>query len=42
MGVLLSCSHVSIIIWLHHLDFNEALGEKATWELHMDALWRFE
>ena len=27
---------------MHHMDFNEAPGEKAWWELHKDAACRFE
>ena len=30
MGILSGCSHVSTTVRLHHLDFNEAFGEKAT------------
>ena len=28
MGILLICSYVSPIEWLHHLDFNETHGEQ--------------
>ena len=28
-GILLSCDHVSTIVWLHHMDFNETRVEKA-------------
>ena len=35
-------SHVSTIVWLHQPDFNEALEEKARWELHKDATRCFE
>ena len=34
MGIIPSCSHVSTAVWLHQLDFNEALREKGRWELH--------
>ena len=40
-GHLIS-SNVSTIVWLHNLDFNETLGEKARWELLKDAVNRFE
>ena len=42
MWILLSCSHVSTIVWLQHLDFNRVPGEKARWELHKDAVCCFE
>ena len=29
-------------VWLHHMDFNKMLGEKARWELHKDAAYSFE
>ena len=35
--ILPNCSRVSTILWLHHLDFNEVIGEKARWEPHKDA-----
>ena len=38
MGILLSVSCVSTTVWLHHLDFNEALPKKARWELHKEAV----
>ena len=37
MGILQGSSYLSITVWLHHLDFNEMLGEKARCELHKDA-----
>ena len=33
---------VSTIVWLHHLDFNEILGEKARWDLCKDVVCCFE
>ena len=33
---ILICSHVSTIVWLHNLEFNEMSGEKATWKLYID------
>ena len=36
MGILSSCNHVSTTVWLHHLDFNKTLGEKARWKLLKD------
>ena len=43
MGILPRCSYVSATIWLHHFDYNEALGEK---KLHVNnkknAVWCFE
>ena len=41
-GILPSYSHVSIIVWLHDLEFNETLGEKARWRLHKDVTLFFE
>ena len=38
MGIFLSSSSVCTIVWLHHLDFNELLGEIARQELHKDAV----
>ena len=32
--MLWTISGVSIIVKLHHQDFNKALGEQASWELH--------
>ena len=29
MGILLSCSHDSTTVWLHHLNFTEMSGAKA-------------
>ena len=34
MEILQNGSSVSDIVWLHHLDFNKASGEKAKWEWH--------
>ena len=34
-------SCVSTIVWLHHLDSNEVLGEKSKRELHKDVVWYF-
>ena len=34
MRFLPSCCHVGTTVWMHHLDFNETLGEKASWELN--------
>ena len=42
MRILPSCSHVSATVWLHHLDSNKMLGEKARWELHKVAMCCFE
>ena len=36
MRILPSGSHVSTVVWLHHLEFNESPGEKARWELYKD------
>ena len=33
---------VSITVWLHHLDFNKTIGEKARWELQKDDVCSFE
>ena len=41
-GFLLSCSHVSTIVWLNHLNPNEMLGEKARCELHKNVKYRFK
>ena len=30
------------VVWLHYLDSNETLGEKARWELYKDAACCFE
>ena len=38
----LSCSCASTIGWLHHLDFNKDLREKAIWELLKDTACCFE
>ena len=37
-----SCSHGSMIVWLHHLDFNKTNREIARLELHKDAVWVLE
>ena len=37
-----SCSHVSTILWLPHMDFNKALRQKVRWELHKDVVCCFE
>ena len=37
-----SCSHVSTIVWLHHLDLNEMPEEKTRWESHKDTVYHFE
>ena len=42
MGILPSCCHVSTIAWLHHVDFDEVLVEKAKWELLKNATCCFE
>ena len=42
MEILPSCSHISIIVWLQHLDSNKMPGEKARWELHKNAACCFE
>ena len=42
MKILPSCSHFSTIVWLHHSEFNETLGEKARWELDKDTACYFE
>ena len=42
MRILPSCSHVSILVGLHHLDFYKMLKEKARWKLHKDAACCFE
>ena len=41
-GILPSSSRVSTTVWSHHLKYNEALREKARWELHTDAACYFE
>ena len=41
-GILLICSHVNTIAWLHHLDFDDTPQEKARCELRKDAAWCFE
>ena len=40
--ILSCCSRVRTIVWLNDVDFNEALGEKAGWELHANAACCFE
>ena len=35
-------SGVCTTVWLHHLDFNEMLGEIARLELHKDAVCCFQ
>ena len=40
--ILPCCSHVNATVWLHHMDSNEKLGEKACWELHKDVVYCFE
>ena len=42
MGFLPSCSYVSSVIWLHHLDFNKTPWEKGRWELYKDSACCFE
>ena len=42
MGILLSCSYVSTTVWMHHMDFDETLGEKVRWKLHKDAICYFK
>ena len=32
-GILPSYNCINAIVWLHQLDFNETIGEKARWEL---------
>ena len=39
---ILSCSHISTTVWLHHLDFNEMLSDKVRLELCYDAACFFE
>ena len=41
MGILPRCSHVSTTVWLHHLDFNEMIGEKVRWKLYKDVAYIF-
>ena len=38
-GILSCYSHVSIIVWLHHLDFNETPREEACWGLCCLIFW---
>ena len=40
--ILPGCSHISTTVPLHHLDSNEASGEKAWWELYKNAACYFE
>ena len=42
MKILHSCSHISTIVWLHRLSFDEMPGEKARWKLHKDTACCFE
>ena len=42
MGILPSFSYVSTIVWLHHLNITEVLGEKSRWNLHKNAACCFE
>ena len=42
MKILPSCSHVSTIVWLHHMNFSKVFGKKARWKLHKDAMCYFE
>ena len=42
MEILPLCRSVSFIALLHHLEFNEAFGEKATCEPHKDVGCFFE
>ena len=34
--------YVSTTVWLHYLDSNEMLGEKARWELHKNDVYHLE
>ena len=38
MRILPSCSWISTIVWLHHLDFYEALGGEVWWKVHKEAV----
>ena len=40
--ILSNFRHISTIVWLHYLDSNKTLREKARWELHKDAACCFE
>ena len=42
MAFLPSSGHVSITVWMHHLDSSETLGEKARWYLQTNAMCCFE
>ena len=42
MRILLSCSCVSTTIWLHYLNSNKTLGEKASSKPHKDGACCFE
>ena len=42
MEILPTCSHVNTMVWLHHLDFNKTLVEKAACKLHKNAAFYFE
>ena len=37
-----SCVSVNTIVWLHNLEFNETLGDKAKWKLQEDSMRFFE
>ena len=34
--------HINSTVWLHYLNFNEILGEKARWKIHKDVTWCFD
>ena len=42
MRCLPICGHVSTTVWLHHLCYNEMLGEKAKCKLYKNAACCFE
>ena len=42
MGILPSCSHVSITVWLHQKDYDKTIVEKATYKLYKDVVYCFE
>ena len=42
MRILSSCNCVSTTVCLHQIDFNQAFGEKAGWEIHKNVTYCFE
>ena len=40
--ILSICSRVCTIVWMHHFDSTEMIGEKARWALHKYAECRFD